>query len=596
MSSHDLFATPYTLTPTVVLLDSLPDELRVYANTLIAEIEHTYQQRRDALPVFGSLSPSAVAVYAPPARLLKGRHGTLQERVGHYVLQTLRTQQARDEHDAVARIADAVQVAGKRRLRWNESDIRDAAEELASRCNTPAWSDQQVLRLAQHWLGVPVDVPGKAAKAQRARLISPRWWRRAIRRIVMRAVEKAHLLAGMVGKGRMPYASNHAVRVRQQNLARQDEWLANTKAERVDNATGEVINKTLPTREVTSKAKMAEFWAWCAGVQALAQADGLEMAMLTLTLEPHYHPRPAMGQASWDGTTPDLANKEIGRRWAQIRAALAKLGITLSGFRAAEPHGDGCPHWHLFLIYRPEVQATVLSHTAKLFPGKIALRTRDNQAKDHRRIFDDPEGALAGVGRPALGNEGTQAELAVINTAQASIAAYVTKYVLKQGQDDRAGAWRSCWGIRGLQWFGIRNALTKWRELRRLSVPPVGELVPKLWQAAIAKDAASFLRLLGGLAASGGKTVPSHPLTVPTRTAYDEAGARLVGYVLNGETALTRLHEWKLVTVSPRSDGPTVTVKQIYPSEGRDWLVTNLRRAEEAARYPHGIPYRHPDS
>jgi hypothetical protein len=599
MRTHDLFPSLYAPVSTEVLLDGLPDELRTHANTLLAEIARAYKQRRDGLPAFGSLSPSEAAAYAPAARLLKGRYGNLQEQVGQHVIRTLHARQERDEHDAVARIAEAVQVAGKRRLRWSESDIREAAEQLAERCNTPAWNDEQILRLAQHWLGGPVEVPGKTVKAQRARLISARWWRRAIRRVLMRAVEKAHLAAGMVGKQRMRYASNHAVTVRQQNLARQDEWLKNTTAERVDAATGEVINKALPTREAVTKAKLAEFWAWCAGVQALAQADGLEMAMLTLTLEPQYHPCPAMGKTSWDGTTPDLANKEIGRRWAQIRAALAKLGITLSGFRAAEPHGDATPHWHLFLIYWPEVQASVLAQTVKLFPGKIALRTRDNQGNDHRRVFCDAEDALAGTGRSALEKEGTQAELAVINTAQASIAAYVTKYVLKQAEDDRAGAWRSTWGIRGLQWFGVRSALTKWRELRRLPATPIGELASRLWHAAVSKDAASFLSLLGGLAASGRKTVPSQTLTVPTRTAYGEDGTKLVGYLLDGEPTITRPHQWKLVTHRPPIQPPLVTVKQIYPSGGRGLVGTQSRASRGGGTVSPlvaGMPYRHPGS
>ncbi|WP_324780542.1 replication endonuclease [Thiobacillus sedimenti] len=585
MSSHGLFPTPYAPAPTEVLLEGLPDELRVHASALLADIASAYKQRRDALPIFGRLSPSEAAPFAPAARLLQGRYGSLQERVGQHVLRTLHEQQERDEHAAVARIAEAVQVAGKRHLRWNETDIRDAAEVLAERCNTPAWGDEQILRVSQHWLGVPFEVPGKTAKAKRARLQTPRWWRRTIRRIIMRAVENAHLLAGMVGRGRMKYASNHAVRVRQQNLARQDEWLKNTTAERVDAATGEVICKPLPTREAATKAKLAEFWAWCAGVQALAQADGLEMAMLTLTLEPSFHPAPAIGKTSWDGTTPDLANREIGRRWAQIRASLAKQDITLSGFRAAEPHGDGCPHWHLFLIYRPDIRATVLAETLKVFPGKIALRIRDHQGEDHRCIFGDPEDALTGTWRPALGNEGTQAELAVINTAHASIAAYVTKYVIKQSEDDRAGAWRSTWGIRGIQWFGIRSALTKWRELRRLSTAPPGELASSLWQAATTKDAAAFLRLLGGLAAGGGKTAPSQPLMAHTRTAYGEDGARLVGYLLGGEPAITRPHEWKLMTHRP-PPAPTVTVKQIYPSKPKNPVEGEHNRPRPEGRVP----------
>lgn len=567
MSSHDLFPRLYATDTVEALLNGLPDDLRTHAMALQSAIAGDYKQRREALPNFSTLTPSQAATFAPAAKLLKGLSGELQERIGQYVAAELHDKQAREEHDVIAHIAEAVGIAGKRRLRWTESDIREAADILAKRCGSPAWNDEQMVRVAQHWFGIPFTVPGKTAKSQRARLETAKWWRRTIRRTAMRSAEKAHLRAGMVGKGRMRYASNHAVKVREGNLARQDAWLKSTTAERVDKDSGEIFRIPLPSREETTNAKLAEFWAWCAGVQALAEADSLEMAMLTLTLEPIFHPSPAMGKSSWNGTTPDLANKEIGRRWAQIRAALGKRGITLSGFRASEPHGDGCPHWHLFLMYRPNVRTTVLAETLKLFPGKIAMRVRDSKGLDHRRIFDNPADAYSGYGRKPTGNEGSQAELAIINTAQASVASYVTKYVMKQTKDDRAGAWRSTWGVRGLQWFGIRSALTKWRELRRLPKAPTGVLILQLWTAATNNNAADFLTLLGGLSAVGGKAVKTLPLTVPTRTAYGEDDEKLVGYMVAGETVITRLHEWKLVTQRPSDLAPTVTVKPIYPRE-----------------------------
>lgn len=192
-------------------------------------------------------------------------------------------------------------------------------------------------------------------------------------------------------------------------------------------------------------------------------------------------------------------------------------------------------------------------------------------------MFDLTEDVASGTGRaPRYEREGAAAEIAIVNTAVSSVVTYVSKYVMKSAADDRTAAWRSCWGVRGVQWFGIRNSLSVWRELRRIGEKRmVGQGVDRaLWNAARAREVAKFLRLLGGLAASPCTLIcrARGLWTASKKGKYGETGGRLVGVVVEAVGTVIKLvsrtQSWKLVTSWPKktnkiNDG---TVNQSYPS------------------------------
>lgn len=444
------------------------------------------------------------------------------------------------EITAVNRILGALQIAGIKRLTWTDSDIREAAFHFAEKAKGYiGWLDARVVRMARAWLGgVSFEIPGKSPKQQRRRLMNPRFWRKIIRKFVWQAIEKAYLVAKLVGGKRdTKYVSNQTVKIRNSMNESQQSWMEATTIEYTD-ATGNVVSLNLAELHKKSKIqKQAEFWAWLHGTQILAEQQGLIAAMITLTLEPEWHPNPTIGKGNWNGKTPAEANQELVDRWARLRASLTQLGIVLSGFRMVHAHEDGCPHWHVLIYFPQQNLGKISAEILKLWPGKLKARTRtinqDGQQIDIKEYFDEPTDAISGSGRVANHeNEGAQTEISIINTGIASVATYIARGILNPIEDKRMAAWYSCWKIRKIQWFGVREAFTSWRELRKIAEKDAPNVGPEraLWILAHNGDVAGFLEMLGGLAAAPVSAAASmESATRMTLNRYDEPVRRIKG-------------------------------------------------------------------
>src|SRR5690606_5961993 len=137
-------------------------------------------------------------------------------------------------------------------------------------------------------------------------------------------------------------------------------------------------------------------------MDALAHTNGLSAGMLTITLEPHWHPHPSHGTGSWNDASPREAHRAMGKRWQSVLRDLDRAGVGVSGLRVAEPHKDGCPHWHLWLLYRPEAEATILTTVMKYFPHKLKVRAPSKKGEHNTcavRIYETLADLQAGAGR-----------------------------------------------------------------------------------------------------------------------------------------------------------------------------------------------------
>lgn len=502
-------------------------------------------------------------------------------------------------------------------LRHSHAELQALAQRLPheleglSAHEACATEDERLVAAAERRFGEPV--PGDTPATQAARVRDAKYWRRFLTQRVRQARERLHLQLGLVGKGGRQYCSDGAREHRQMQLKQQAEWLKTTVLR--GTVGGRVIE--LPLEQVAKgpKQKLAKLYAFIAAMNQLAEDTGLTVALLTTTLEGEWHANPSHPGADhqWNGKTPGQANKELGRRFQAVRRDLGKRGIHLSGLWCGEPHADGCPHRHHWLMYHPDHEREVLAAFLKRFPRKLKLRRGEDEGGDV--IIETSADARHGVHRKRRPNEGAQVDVSIIDQEKSSGASYILKYVLKavlpeltfegvvtplgpakakpaepaaEGADEaepaasgrktrkrakrtkakpsaaearkqlRAlqsiDAHRSVWRMRSFQFFGVKNCLTLWDELRRLKDEPAEPELRRLWRLARGGDtegrlrtgeqhgdAYGFLKAMGGLAAApvaleerldDGSGLRARVYSEPTTTRYGETGARIKGIEL----------------------------------------------------------------
>ena len=461
----------------------------------------------------------------------------------------------------------------------------DDVRAYALRCAKVRFPGKQKLAWAVRVTGAAI--PGKTPETQGARINDARFWRRAIGVRQLREREHFFLRLKLIGRGLETYVSEQQLFTRTRQLKQQAEWMQNTVLvprylECDDKAEGPL---TLAKVASSPKTRFAKLYAFTRAMDEIATAQGLESGMLTLTLEPEWHPNPSHGSSSWNGSSPREGHQVMAKRWQSILRDLDRARVGLSGLRVVEPHKDGCPHWHLWLLYKPEVETRLLATVMNYFPGKLKIRAPSWKGQKHHpddRIYVTRADLLGGTGRaPTHAKEGAQIELSRIDRSISSGASYAMKYLLKtvdasdklnqkadlfgnipaaelkekqkkhQESAQRVDAYRSLWGINAGQLFGVAKCLSAWDELRRLALPPEDAQLRALWILArgsdkpgrISKNAGqrgnprAFLEALGGLAASRQNQKPDSKvsierLTVAATNGYGENIRRAKGISL----------------------------------------------------------------
>ena len=410
-------------------------------------------------------------------------------------------------------------------LDWSMSDseICERAKQIAAHTDDllTLWPEPlseverlDVVRMVCKSVGVPepVAITGVGAVA---RGVSHVWWRRMLRKKVARVVEHGAIKLGVVNRHAGGYASDNAVERRGEQLARNALMLSKAV---MKNEAGQFY--TLADLAKTSTANPAirggELMTRIRGCEEFAEEAGHVGIFATLTTPSKFHAVTVGGKTAaalpranplYDGvSTPRDAQLWLRKMWARARAELARLGIVCYGFRVAEPHHDGTPHWHALLWSNSEASlATIEGVLKKHWLSDCADERGADKFRTNfkKMIGGGAAGYMAKYIAKNIGHFDVGQHLDDADGLQLKIWAGEVKGW------QRVDAWASTWGIRQFQSIG-QPSVTVWRELRRVTADQVeaarmqGEKVAwKAWGAVhrVGDDMACwarYMRAMGG--------------------------------------------------------------------------------------------------
>lgn len=357
--------------------------------------------------------------------------------------------------------------------------------------------------------GIVAPAPGLGDHGAIARMFDSEWWVRRLRAAHGRRIEAAAIGLELVHKNADCYVSTVNVARRREQKARNAKTLAGAELE---NQHGQVFTlaELAERSNANPRIKRAELMTRIAGFEACAVEAGHSAEFWTVTAPSRFHSVKHDGRPNprYDGSTPREAQSHLVKAWAQCRAAMHRAGVRQYGFRIAEPHHDGCPHWHLLLWLAPEHIERARALVVEYF------RTRHDGSEPGANKY--------------------RCKFVSIDPARGTAAGYVAKYVAKNidgygierdlfGNSEivtaeRVDAWAATWGIRQFQQIG-GAPVGVWRELRRLRA--AGELTERAEDARAAADAGDWKRYTE---IQGGALVERAQL--PLRVAYTRAGEK----------------------------------------------------------------------
>lgn len=423
---------------------------------------------------------------------------------------------------------------------YDDEVIRDCAVQyarIARRCNSYS-------RVLDYVRSKGVTVPPLRCKRMSniepmlRRFSDEYWWRRQLRKIWTRQCENGLRELGMIRKGRAHAVSNTGLDHWERRQRAQEKWL---KSCIVKSDAGDQL-ELWDVRQASlanPKNRRTELMVRMRGFDETAAIYNHVGILATLTCPSAFHAQHIAGGANArfeHGTIRD-AQLWLCKMWARTRAKLKRQSILVYGFRVAEPHHDGAPHWHL-LLYMPAHHVDAVTF---IIQNYWLSEYADEPGAQERRV-----------------------KFTTVDKGKGSGAGYLSKYVAKgidghgqigealdhetdeKTEPNRVRTWASIHGIRQFQQIG-GPAAALWRECRRLRAPVNDNDIERARTFAGECKPAQFIDSVGGIAIGRRTNLQLEKVETGVSNYYGEARpAQIIGIRYASAVELTRLKKWHM--------------------------------------------------
>lgn len=369
------------------------------------------------------------------------------------------------------------------------------------------------------------------------RMCHQKWWKRRIETHAIRTYESLAINNGLVNRQASCYISRE---IRQRMRIKAKHTAELIEALQAINEEGDIVDlKDLINGSVSNpKVRRAELMVRVHGFEKYSKTRGDQAVFLTITCPSRFHAvLSESGEVNpqYDASTPRDGQNYLRCVWNRIRAKLHRQDMRPYGFRVAEPHHDGTPHWHLLLFCKPEQMKSLIS----ICQAYALLENPEEYGADKYRF---------------------KAEM--IDPKKGTATGYIAKYISKnidgyglspeefgeqpQSTAEDVQSWAKAWGIRQFQQIG-GPPVTVWRELRKIRTPiPDSEILENARLAADERGWSEFIQLMGGIdCRRSDLTINLYKAWCDREGIYGEPVGELIFGVCAGEAiATTRIHTW----------------------------------------------------
>lgn len=427
------------------------------------------------------------------------------------------------------------------------------------------------------------------------KLTCDKWWARKLKRVRRQYLEHLEIACGQVGRDVFTVRKNNQYKQSRKGInaycskSALGEYISNKKSGEEFLKKFELVNQQNDVIELMKAVEAGianpvnmrnELMLRIRETEELANEMGYVGGFYTQTCPSKYHAQ----STKWNGATPKQAQNYLTRVFSQFRAKLDREEIPYFGIRVAEPHADGCPHWHM-LLWMPERYFNQVNHLMRRYftkaeRGELLERFKNRKKlragyKKARRDWGFKKKCKKYAKEPLKNYNPSAPRFTVVKmkppeerpdgTFTGGAAAYIAKYISKnidgfkladhedadtgemlQAAVNPVKAWASTWNIRQFQ-FQKSPSITIWRELRRQR--NVVEHNEQLEQVRLAADEGrfkDFVKLMGGFGIGRDARFKTAYQTTPFGNQYGELVKRVKGVCdeLTQTSLITREHEW----------------------------------------------------